>query len=153
MGANHKEVEAEAWDRFADVGRAVLVGAATVLPHRSDANRDRVSAGACLIAIRFLSKLLKKTFPERRPDGENDKSFPSEHAAECTAAALIVEREYPGHIGALAYGLAASVAMARIQSKKHHPRDVFAGIAIGSISVWISLHLRRALMRRIRTNN
>lgn len=149
MGGHHQEAEEEAWNRFADVGRAVLVGAATVLPHRANANPDRVSAGTCLMAISLLSKLLKKAVPERRPDGENDKSFPSEHAAECTAAAMIIEREYPGRVGAFAYGLAASVAMARIQSKKHHPRDVFAGIAIGTVSVWISLHVRRAVMRRI----
>ena len=150
MPGSRKKRERVAWDRFADAGRAVLVGSATVLPHRSGANPDRVSAGTCLLAIKFMAKALKKAVPERRPDGENNKSFPSEHAAECVASAMIIEREYPGQVGALAYALAATVSMARIESKKHHPRDVLAGAIIGTLSVWISLRLREAVLRRLR---
>lgn len=145
MGAKKNHV---AWNRFADTGRAVLVGAAAVMPHREDANRSRVGAGASLLAIKLLTTFLKHAVPERRPDGEDNESFPSEHAAECVAAALIIEREYPGKIGAAACALAASISMARIQSKKHHPRDVIAGALIGSAAVWMSLRVRLMLERR-----
>jgi membrane-associated phospholipid phosphatase len=92
---------------------------------------------------------LKAAVPERRPDGEDDDSFPSEHAAECTAAAMIIEREYPGRVGALAYALAAAVSISRVEAKKHHPRDVLAGALIGASAVWLSLQLSLALERRI----
>ena len=146
MGARKKR--REAWDRFADGGRALLVGAASVLPQRAAANRARVSAGACLIAIKLITTLIKQAVPERRPDGEDNKSFPSEHAAECVAAAMIIEREYPGKMGAAACALAAAVSFARIESRKHHPRDVVAGALIGCSAVWISLQLRLAVERR-----
>ena len=150
MGSRKKK-KREAWDRFADTGRAVLVGAATLLPQRAAANRARLSAGACVLAIKVFAEALKKTVPERRPDGENNKSFPSEHAAECVAAAMIIEREYPGKVGALAYALAAVVSMSRIESKKHYPRDVVAGALIGAAAVWLSLQLRLAIERRMLT--
>ena len=142
MAGNSKKRKRDAWNLFADAGRAALVGAATVLPHRRAANPDRVGAGACLVTVKLLTEILKKLVPERRPDGEDNESFPSEHAAECVAAAMIIEREYRGQIGALAYGLAAAVSMARIQSKKHRPRDVLAGALIGCSSVWIAHRLR-----------
>lgn len=144
MAKRHKKREREAWDRFADAGRAALVGAASLLPQSAAANRRRISAGECLLAIKVITEVLKKAIPERRPDGEDKKSFPSEHAAECVAAAIIIEREYPGPIGALACALATAVALSRIESRKHYPRDVLAGALIGCVGVWLSLQVRVA---------
>ena len=127
----------------------LLVGAATLLPQRTAANRARVSAGACMLAIKLITAGLKKAFPERRPDGEDNESFPSEHAAESVAAALILDREYPGKVGALAAGLAAAVSVSRIESGKHHPRDVAAGALIGGVAFWLSLRLGTTVQRRI----
>jgi membrane-associated phospholipid phosphatase len=149
MAGARKKKQREAWDRFADTGRAVLVGAATLLPQRAAANRARISAGTCVLAIKLITNLLKTAVPERRPDGEDDESFPSEHSAESVAAAMIIEREYPGNIGALAYALAATVSMSRLVSKKHHPRDVAAGAFIGVASVWVALRVRLAIERRM----
>lgn len=139
MSNSRKKKEREAWDRFGDIGKAILIGTATLLPYRSNSNGRRVSAGACLIGIKLIAKGLKTVVPERRPDGEDDESFPSEHAAQCTAAAIIIEREYPGKIGAIAYALATAVSLSRIESKKHHPRDVAAGALIGCAAVWVAI--------------
>jgi membrane-associated phospholipid phosphatase len=144
-----KRREREGWNQFADGGRAVLVAGATLLPNHAFAKRARVSAGATLLAIKLITKMLKETVPERRPDGEDSKSFPSEHAAECVAAAMILEREYSGKVGAFAYALAAGVSLSRIESKKHYPHDVAAGALIGCAAVWLSLQLRLLVERRI----
>ncbi len=148
MARSRKKAKRKAWNRFADTGRALLVGAATVLPERADA-KARVTAGEWFAAIKLITHLLKKAVPERRPDGDNKKSFPSEHAAVCVAAAIIIEREYPAEIGTAALALAATVSLARIEAKKHYPRDVIAGVLIGWASVWISLRLRSATVRRV----
>ena len=149
MASERKKRQRKTWNRFADSGRTLLVCAATLLPDRAHANRARASAGACLIAIKLVTVALKQAIPECRPDGEDNKSFPSEHAAECVAAAMIIEREYPGKIGALAYALAATVSLSRIESKKHYPRDVIAGALIGGAAFWLSLQLRVAAQRRM----
>jgi membrane-associated phospholipid phosphatase len=145
MAHSRKKRQREAWNRFGDVGREVLVTLATLMLRRTSANPAHASAGACLIAIKFIVKALKLAVPERRPDGKDNRSFPSEHAAQCVAAAMIIEREYPGRVGALAYGLAAIVSMSRIEGNKHHPRDVIAGALIGCGAVFASLKLRLAL--------
>jgi membrane-associated phospholipid phosphatase len=95
------------------------------------------------LAIKFITDVMKDIVPECRPDGEDDESFPSEHSAECVAAAMIIERECPGKIGAAAYALATAVSLSRVQSKKHRPRDVIAGAAIGVAAVCLSLRLSR----------
>lgn len=136
MSNSRKKRNLKAWDRFGDIGKATLIGAATLLPYRSRTNQTRVSAGTCLIVIKLITQGLKSIIPERRPDGEDDKSFPSEHAAQCTAAAIIIEREYPGKIGASAYALAAAVSLSRVAGRKHHPLDVAAGALIGCAGVW-----------------
>lgn len=143
-----KKRERAAWNRFGDVGRTVLVGTATLLP-APDQRSPRVNAGMCLLLIRMLTKVLKTAFPERRPDGEDNESFPSEHAAECVAAALIIEREHGVRLGAVASGLAAAVSMSRIEGRKHHPRDVVAGALIGAGTVWAAIELRRVVERRL----
>jgi membrane-associated phospholipid phosphatase len=149
MGHSRKKQKRKAWNQFADVGRALLVGAAIVLPERADANMERVTAGECFAAIKLIAHLLKKAVPERRPDGDNNKSFPSEHAAVCVAAAIIIERECPREFRVPAWALAAAVALARIEGKKHYPRDVIAGALIGWGSVWISLRLRSGATRAL----
>ena len=137
----------EAWNRFADVGRAMLVGSASILPRKGGA--ERLRAGSCLIAVKLADALLKRAIPEERPDREDDKSFPSEHAAECAAAAIIIQREYGKAAGGLACALAGAVAASRIASRKHHPHDVLAGALIGCASVWLSLRIHVATERKL----
>lgn len=129
-GTGHKKND-EAWSRFADLARAALVGTATLLPSRAEANRGRANAAACLLSIKIGTTALKRLLPERRPNGDDNKSFPSEHAAECTAAAILMTREYTGQLAAAACGLAAVAAFARVAGQKHHPRDVVAGAIPG----------------------
>jgi membrane-associated phospholipid phosphatase len=103
----------------------------------------------CLFGIRMLTKALKTAFPERRPDGEDNESFPSEHAAQCVAAALIIQREYGPVSGAMSAALAAAVSLSRVEGKKHHPRDVIAGALVGASTVWGAIRFRRTVEHRL----
>lgn len=123
--------------------------AATILPELPRARNPRVSVGFSLLGVRLVVTALKKLFPEERPDGEDKQSFPSEHAAECAASALIIGREYPGVPAVSAYALASAVALSRIAAKKHHPRDVAVGAAIGALAVLSSAQLRTAEEKRL----
>jgi membrane-associated phospholipid phosphatase len=143
-----KKREKRAWNQFADIARAGLVGAALALPKRGR-GPGRLSAAVCFLGIKSIVEALKIAVPERRPDGDNKKSFPSEHAAECTAAAMIIDSEYPGAIGTLAYALAGAVSIARIEGRKHYPRDVLAGALIGCSAARLSLKLNRAPARSL----
>ena len=75
---------------------------------------------------------LKQAFPERRPDGSDNKSFPSGHTAvSFAAAASIYERQGPG-IGIPAFAAASFVGLARVEADKHHWYDCVVGAGIGT---------------------
>ncbi len=122
----------DAWDRFADSGRFVLVGGALAAPlvRRRDF-RGSFNALTAILAVYATTKAIKAVWKEPRPDGENNKSFPSEHSAECSSAAVFLFREFGGTTGLAALGLASAVGLARIVSGKHHVADVIAGAGLG----------------------
>ncbi|HJP67650.1 MAG TPA: phosphatase PAP2 family protein [Sphingomicrobium sp.] len=125
---------ADVWNRFADGGRALLVGAAVVAPLWRKDIRTGVSGLTAIIATYAASKTIKTVWREPRPNGQNDKSFPSEHAGDCFAAATILDQEWRNSLGPLGIGLATAVSMARVFSGKHHIADVVAGAALGVIA-------------------
>lgn len=75
--------------------------------------------------------LLKATVSRERPDGSNDRSFPSGHSANTFAAATVLDRRYGGVVGWIAYGAAAFVAASRVIGNHHWFSDVMAGAVIG----------------------
>jgi membrane-associated phospholipid phosphatase len=92
--------------------------------------------------------VLKETVDRQRPDGSNDRSFPSGHTSYSFALATLSNRNLdyiermPGSIELtdesktyLQCGnivMASAVGWARIEGRKHYPSDVLAGAAIGS---------------------
>lgn len=69
-----------------------------------------------------------------RPDGSNDLSFPSGHAAITFATATVLERHLGWKKAALAYVIAAYVASSRIHDNRHYLSDVIFGAAVGTIA-------------------
>jgi membrane-associated phospholipid phosphatase len=119
------------WARFGDVGRATLDTAALLLPLRERRWNGSFDAATSLLLATSVSKGLKAFVSERRPDGEDMDSFPSQHAAECAASGMALRRHFGTWTGDAAMGLAAIVALSRLFAKKHHPQDVIAGLCIG----------------------
>ena len=123
--------KADAWNRFADAGRIALIGAAIGAPLWRRNFRGSFNALTAILGTSATDKLIKAVWNERRPNGENNNSFPSQHAAECFAAATSLDRSFGDGIGPVAIGLATLVSITRICSGKHHTADVFAGAGIG----------------------
>ena len=83
---------------------------------------------------------LKDAVGRQRPDGSNDRGFPSGHAGMASSAATLGQRNLrtmpiaaPWRRGAsIGFDvLAAGTAWARVEAEKHHAADVLAGYAIG----------------------
>ena len=99
---------------------------------------------AIMLVIAYLVTMaIRFTFWEERPDHQKYKNlwekfdsggFPSLHAARAAMLALVVMFYFNNVIVtiALAAGV-ATTAYARVWLKRHHPRDVIAGIIIGAI--------------------
>lgn len=84
---------------------------------------------------------LKEATGRTRPDGGDDLSFPSGDASRTFAQAALTARNLDaiplspwarcvGKVGA--YGMASSVAWARVELERHFPSDVLAGAALGN---------------------
>ncbi|HNR78204.1 MAG TPA: phosphatase PAP2 family protein, partial [Parvularculaceae bacterium] len=74
------------------------------------------------------------TFPRMRPDGSDDRSFPSGHTSVSFAAAATLTNRYGWKVGLPAHALAAFVGASRVKARKHHVSDVLVGAAIGELS-------------------
>lgn len=91
-------------------------------------------SGATAVAASYL---LKYTVHKKRPDGSDNKSFPSNHTAAAFAGAAYLQRRYGWEWGAPAYAVGAYVAWGRVYAKRHDFWDVLAGAAIGVGSAYI----------------
>ena len=79
------------------------------------------------------SEVIKVAVGRERPNGENNRSFPSGHASNAFAIATVVERHYGWKLGVPAYVIAGVVGASRIQQDKHYVSDVVAGATLGYI--------------------
>jgi hypothetical protein len=110
-------------------------GYAALAAGRATGNRKVAWLGADLVRAQLLSQTvvqgLKYATSRTRPDGSNDKSFPSGHTASATATASVLQRHFGWKAGAPAYAFAAYVGASRIASDKHHLSDVLMGATLG----------------------
>jgi len=108
--------------------------------------KGREAARLALAAVfdaSVTTGLSKFAFGRSRPDGYDEhgdwkpfsgnNSMPSGHSSVAFAMATVLADRYPRH-KLLYYGLATSVALARVQSDRHFTSDVFVGGAIGVYS-------------------
>jgi membrane-associated phospholipid phosphatase len=80
---------------------------------------------------------LKYAVRERRPNDEDNHSFPSAHASVSFAAAEYLRKRYGWEYGLPAYAVASFVGYSRVESKAHFTHDVLAGAAIGMASSYL----------------
>jgi membrane-associated phospholipid phosphatase len=77
--------------------------------------------------------ILKAATGRQRPDGSDNKSFPSGHTSNAFAWATVANHHYGPKVGVPAYAIAGLIGASRIESNKHHLSDVVAGAALGLI--------------------
>ncbi|CAA6696768.1 MULTISPECIES: phosphatase PAP2 family protein [unclassified Lentimonas] len=99
-----------------------------------------IGQGSALLATSATTGVLKKTVKRERPDGDNDKSFPSGHTSNAFAAATLNNYNLQhsnmsqGKLRMAQYGnlaLASGVAWSRVEADRHHLGDVMFGAALG----------------------
>jgi membrane-associated phospholipid phosphatase len=80
------------------------------------------------------AELLKRSVHSMRPDGSDNKSFPSGHTAVAFAAVRFMDKRYGEQMAPYTpwlYVAAGMTGVARVEANKHHWRDVLAGGALG----------------------
>lgn len=96
-----------------------------------------VSQAVGFVALTGAVEALKRGVDAPRPDGEDNRSFPSGHTARAFFGATSVLHElantspwYP--LGA--YAFAAGIGAQRVLANRHLPSDVMAGAGIGMLA-------------------
>jgi membrane-associated phospholipid phosphatase len=79
------------------------------------------------------TNVFKYAVGRERPNGEDEKSFPSGHTSNAFCLATVVERHYGWKAGLPAYALASLVGVSRLQRNKHYLSDVLGGATLGYI--------------------
>ncbi|MGF1748901.1 phosphatase PAP2 family protein [Vibrio cionasavignyae] len=127
----------QGWDTFSDIGAYGLVGLAAGLPAYQDDWDGVWQAGLSIGSASAIGLIGKHTIDAPRPDGSDNKSFPSNHTANAFASATTLHIRHGWQVGLPAYGVATLVGVGRVQANKHYWRDVAAGAAIGVFTGWI----------------
>ena len=104
------------------------IGHWTGKPGVAELGRDLVRAQ---LLTQGVTQLLKYSVGRTRPDGSNQRSFPSGHVSGTFASATVLNRHYGWKVGIPAFGVASYVAASRISHNKHYLSDVVFGAAIG----------------------
>lgn len=87
--------------------------------------------GQALVVSYAATEVIKSVFRETRPDGSDNRSFPSGHAALAFTAASVLDVSQPD-TARLAYPCAAYIAYQRVETQKHYWTDVIVGAIIGN---------------------
>ena len=132
-------LQTQAADAVTRNSNMVALGLPTVAAGLSWLNNDTeglvqlVKSEAVTIGI---VEVLKSTTHEMRPNGKDDKSFPSAHSAVAFSAAQYMQMKGGLEYGVPAYLAASYVAWARVDAREHRWRDVAAGAATGALTTY-----------------
>lgn len=115
--------------------------AAGVVADNEKARETGILSGEAILDSLIVVEGLKLASGRNRPDApskpgdffQGGSSFPSGHSGETWALASVIAHEYANRkwVPWVAYGLATTVAAARIAAQRHYTSDVIAGGAIG----------------------
>jgi membrane-associated phospholipid phosphatase len=101
---------------------------------------DGIAGGFSVTSVYVLKRITK----EKRPDGSDDLSFPSNHVATAFASAELLRAEYSDvspWYGIAGYTVAATTAYLRMYNNEHWFGDVVAAAGIGIISAKLANQL------------
>lgn len=119
-------------------------------PTRSGWGRMAVSQGAATLLMAGTVYGLKHAVDSPRPDGTDNRSFPSGHTVWAFMGATVTARELgwrsPWYtVGA--YTLATGIAVERVIDNRHFPTDVVAGAGIGILSAQLGYFIGDLIFR------
>lgn len=122
----------------------MLVLKASGVKGRSAWGRMLVSDAFSVVIMAAVVGQLKALTHVTRPDGSNNRSFPSGHTATAFMAATMLSKEYGGRSPWYSFGaytVAAATGFMRMANNKHWLSDVLAGAGFGILSAELGYYL------------
>jgi len=132
---------------LANLAAALCAASIVVAPSGTEAREWTVNKAkgglldaAAIVAVQGIAAGVKSGVGRTRPDGSDDRSFPSGHSTRASAAATLAQRNVQAAfgrspatraVGLGTFALAAGSAWARVEAGRHYAGDVLAGFALG----------------------
>lgn len=124
--------------------RAQQQSADSIISPKHQIAEHITAASGALVINAGVTEFLKHSIHRRRPNGEDNKSFPSRHTSWAFTASSIIANELYAKSPWYALGAhaaASGIAFQRVASRHHYASDVAAGAAIGIASTQLSYWL------------
>lgn len=140
---NYKRYHGDGIDdvlQYTPIAASFLLKAAGV-KCRSSWEQRLYKSGASFILCSGTTYLLKHSIHKMRPDGTDNRSFPSGHTAIAFSGATVLHKEFgktSPWISVAGYAVATITAVDRVRRNRHHWEDVATGAAIGFLSAQAS---------------
>lgn len=125
-------------------------------PSRSSWKRMLTSDLFATAIMASIVNSLKYTTSVERPDGSNNKSYPSGHTATAFMTATMLTKEYGDRspwIGIGAYTVASATGIMRMANNKHWLSDVLMGAGIGILSTELGYYFADLIFKSRGLNN
>lgn len=90
-----------------------------------------------VLGAQLATEGIKALELEKRPNGEDRKSFPSGHAAGAFSGAMFVHRRYGWGPALIPYGMSLVAGWSRVNARAHYWHDVLAGAAVSALFTWV----------------
>lgn len=119
-----------------DVLVVLIPGAAYASTFYLDDKPGRYQFYKSFFAASLSTHALKSMAGKTRPDGSDNRSFPSGHTSASFQGAAFIHRRYGVRRAILPYLASAYVGYTRVEANKHDWTDVTAGAALGIASSW-----------------
>lgn len=124
--------------------RAQQQSADSIISPKHQIAEHITAASGALVINAGVTEILKHSIHRRRPNGEDNNSFPSRHTSWAFTASSIIANELYAKSPWYALGAhtaASGIAFQRVASRHHYAYDVAAGAAIGIASTQLSYWL------------
>lgn len=122
-----------------DVLVVLIPGAAYGMTFYYDDPAGRREFYQSFLATSITTHVLKTAVGKPRPDGSDNRSFPSGHTSASFQGAAFIHRRYGWQKAVLPYLAATYVGYTRVEANKHDWTDVGAGALLGIASTfWLA---------------
>jgi|GEM_PF-791930 len=134
---NVRESKFDDYARFLPISSVFLLKACG-MESASSWRRLAVNSASGFVISCGTAYALKHIISKERPDGSDNRSFPSGHATVAFAGATVLHKEFhhvSPWISVAGYGVATLIAIDRVRLDRHDWLDVTAGALIGIAGV------------------
>jgi len=140
-------------EKAGDIIQLLLPATAYAATFYLDDNDGRTQFYKSIAANIVITHSLKFLINKERPNGGDNKSFPSGHTSAAFHGAAFIQKRYGWKYGLPAYVAASFVGYSRVYADKHYVEDVIAGAIIGTLSSYYFTSPSRGLSLNLTANS